>query len=546
MPRVQLSKLSSAGIPTCAIHKLEEYEFMCLEPNCSQRLLCPQCTYEPHATLHKKYIINFDEYLQTIAAQPLENSTDTIELLNKLLSNENTLIDNLLETQENREREILDLIDDAKYKINRLLDLVYEKEVSKIRKVHISEISKAFSNARQLKNFHSCLAQKTLPNLTIETELLDLATVLTMIFNQQSSLSISLQQGYDNLNKLLKKSQEKQMDNTGLKTLENRIKVLCDFLVDSLGIKDYCQQSNSTDSTKSGGSPIEKRSYSAHEGQIFSLAVINSDQIATAGCDKVIKLWDLKNGECFLELSGHRDVIWDLKAGFDGKYIFSGSEDKEIKVWRISEGKCKTTLKGHKASVISLCVLPARKMLVSGSREGGLLAWDLKERKVKYEFGGNNRAIRVIKPLGKDNIITGSDEGDLGVWTLKTGELLKYLRVSEGKITCLSIFANEQRVLVGDSRGELTVFELESEQQMVEVIRVTAHKKGVWAAAVSPDGTLIASGGEDKAFRIWELRSANLLKQVEENDSSIRCLEFLDASAVLYCDNNPKKYIFSK
>jgi len=259
-----------------------------------------------------------------------------------------------------------------------------------------------------------------------------------------------------------------------------------------------------------------KGSYSGHDGQIFSLAVINSEQIATAGFDKVIKVWNLKNEECFLELCGHQDIIWDLKAGFDGKYIFSASDGKEIQIWKISEGKCKRTLTAHKAPVTSLCVVSSRKLLGSGSKEGALLVWDLEENKVKHELDGH---------------------------TSKVGGLIKNLRASEGQITSLSVFANGQRILLGNSNGELKVWELELAKQITSI---PAHKKGVWAASVSSGGVLVASDGDDKAFKIWDLKTASLLKQVEENDSGIRCLEFLDETSVLYCDLNPEKYKFSK
>ena len=306
--------------------------------------------------------------------------------------------------------------------------------------------------------------------------------------------------------------------------------------------RNIASQNRNSDSTKSGSSTY-KKSYTGHEGQIYSLVVINSEQIATAGDDKVIKLWNLKTSECSMELSGHQSTIWDLKAGFEGRYVFSASEDKDIRVWKILEGECRKTLTGHKAPVTSLGLLESKRLLVSGSKEGAVLVWDLEEKKVKYEMNGHGCAITAIEPFKVDNVLTAAEDGYMKFWDIKARALIKTFEISEGKITSLCAFTNGMsKVLAGDSNGELKVWDLETGKQ---VASIKAHTNSVCAVSVSNDGTLVASGGADKALKIWDLKTCSLLKQIGENDSSVRCVQFIDKSSVLYCDTNPKKYKFS-
>ena len=48
----------------------------------------------------------------------------------------------------------------------------------------------------------------------------------------------------------------------------------------------------------------------------------------------------------------------------------------------------------------------------------------------------------------------------------------------------------------------------------------TAHKGTVLAVAVSPDGRTLASGGEDRMIRLWELPTCRLLATWGAHDAS--------------------------
>ena len=66
----------------------------------------------------------------------------------------------------------------------------------------------------------------------------------------------------------------------------------------------------------------------------------NGEFIATAGRDKVIKIWD-NRGTCHKTLIGHDNWIKAIVFHPGGKYLLSVSEDKTIRCWDLSqEGKC--------------------------------------------------------------------------------------------------------------------------------------------------------------------------------------------------------------
>lgn len=543
MHKLEFTPSKSPRAPSCTIHKGEEYNYICFDAECHQRLLCHKCTQDQTHSAHQKSIFKVDDYLKELSLQSSEDTKEAADSLAKLLNTQAALTEKLKESQESSEREVLDFFDDLKYEFSKILDYAYEKEIKKIRRYHekqTAKLSKEFIQAGKLLNLHSSLAQGNISKPKGEADLIDLANTLDLI-NKQSSLSVSLKLELKNLEVLLKNEVETQIMKAELDMLNNKKKELSDLLIDNFSIKDYYKKTDSTDSTKFGSAKSQKGSYSSPEGQILSLAVINAEQIATAGFDKVIKVWNLKTGECSLELAGHYDAILDLKAGFEGKYLFSASEDMDIRVWNIEQQKCKKVMSAHKAPVTSLCIISGKKMMVSGSKEGALLVWDLNNKKVKFELEGHDSSINAIRYAHRDQVITAADDGNLRVWNVKVGGLIKTIHVSDESLTSLSVFGRGQRVVAGDTAGKLNVWDIEQGKQ---IMSIRAHKKSVWAASISEDGTLIASGGGDKTFKLWDLSTGALLKQVEENESAVQCVEFLDTTSVLYCDVNPKKYKF--
>jgi platelet-activating factor acetylhydrolase IB subunit alpha len=68
--------------------------------------------------------------------------------------------------------------------------------------------------------------------------------------------------------------------------------------------------------------------------------------MATAGRDKIIKLWDSR-GNCLKTLVGHDNWIRGLVFHPGGKYLLSVADDKSLRAWDLSqEGKCVKTLAG--------------------------------------------------------------------------------------------------------------------------------------------------------------------------------------------------------
>ena len=62
---------------------------------------------------------------------------------------------------------------------------------------------------------------------------------------------------------------------------------------------------------------------------------------------------------------------------------------------------------------------------------------------------------------------------------------------------------------------------------------LNGHRGSILALSFSPDGKLLASAGEDRRVKIWDLGSSSLLKELKGHNESIQCLAWSRDSNLL-------------
>lgn len=114
--------------------------------------------------------------------------------------------------------------------------------------------------------------------------------------------------------------------------------------------------------------------------------------------------------------------------------------------------------------------------------------------------------------LPRDEAVTGLRNGDLVIWSLRTGQPSRQLLSGSGvhahskEVKALAISEDNRYLVSASADGTLKVWDMTSERQINALV---GHADEVWCVAISPDNEIVVSGSRDGSIRLWRLKSGS-------------------------------------
>lgn len=221
-----------------------------------------------------------------------------------------------------------------------------------------------------------------------------------------------------------------------------------------------------------------------HRNWVTQIATTRANEqiVLSSSRDKTIIIWRVnpdgsKLGSAYKCLIGHGHFVSDIVFSSDGQFALSGSWDNTLRLWDLKEGRTTRRFVDHKKDVLSVSFSSDNRQIVSSSRDKTIKLWNT---------------------LGQCKYTISDDCTD---W-----------------ISCVR-FSPDPMLPIIVSCGWDKVVKVWNLQNCRLKVSHYGHTGYLNVVAVSPDGSLCASGGRDGRAILWDLTENKFVHSLDVSET---------------------------
>lgn len=299
------------------------------------------------------------------------------------------------------------------------------------------------------------------------------------------------------------------------------------------------------------------------KGRVYCITFSPDGKFFAVGMHKKVEVW--KSPELEKEFSpfrlhktyiGHYDKVCSVQWTNDSKYFITGSLDGTSKVFSLNlvPDFIPATFSGISSKVVTAFFGKSNTDAFTLNRNGVFVHWKWKtfeqqnrekEAKTKMDFQSNDDGSLFAVPnleeeedlnettlfvpgkgswslykkriialeqksyvtsctmFGAEVMVVGFSIGVFGFYSLPNLNIIHTLSIARSKLTTIAINSTGEWIAFGSAKfGQLLVWEWKSE---TFILKQQGHSLDMNCVAFSPNGQLIATGGDDGKVKIWNV-----------------------------------------
>lgn len=225
----------------------------------------------------------------------------------------------------------------------------------------------------------------------------------------------------------------------------------------------------------------------------------NSSQLATASCDKSVRLWDAANPTyCVQEYSGHSSAIMSLDFHPKKTDIFCFCDNEnEIRYYNITSSSCNRVSKGGNAKVR---FQPGSGQLLAAASDKLVSIFDVETDRQIYSLQGHPEPVNNICWDTTGDMLASISPNLVKIWNLTSGECIQELNSTGNQFYSGLFHPSYATLLVVGGISSLELWNMAENKSMT----IPAHENVISALAECAATGMVASASRDNSVKLWK------------------------------------------
>lgn len=213
-----------------------------------------------------------------------------------------------------------------------------------------------------------------------------------------------------------------------------------------------------------------------------------------------------------------QDLATSLAFNASGTLLGVASADHKARVWRSANTNLPFieafTLSGHAGPVLAVAFSPTGHTIVTASADRSIKVWSADDGRLLRTFAHHLEAVNALafRPLvsvaGTEAppcaCASASDDRTVRIWQPEIGRMVRIIRQHGAPVFALAYALDGRSVFSAGKEGFIRRFDAESDTLLSEW---SAHTDWIYALAINPDGSKLASGDWSGKIQLHDLRA---------------------------------------
>lgn len=256
----------------------------------------------------------------------------------------------------------------------------------------------------------------------------------------------------------------------------------------------------------------------AHVSIVESMAFSPDGKYLVSGSFREVHIWDVKTGALRQRLTDFAFNVVAIAFSPDGKLLATAggppTQEGEIKFFEAGTWKQVGEVKnGHSDMVYGISFSPDSKKIVSGSADKFVKVFEVPTGKFVKSFEGHTHHVMDVGWFSDGKLIASAGaDNSIKVWDVEKGEQARSINNAHGKQLTRLLFIGKTPQFVTCAGDNLVKYFNVTNGGNVR--NFTGNSDFIYAIGVSPDGKILATGGEEGIVRVYNGDNGQLVRSL--------------------------------